>query len=85
VLRHHEMRAMQLERQVKERDDLIGRLQHQLEELQRRSVEPIYEREVQQSFALVTPAHDGVDEFTLAASSEEAELVDEAELEDEEA
>ena len=79
VLRHHEMRAMQLERQVKERDELIGRLQQQLEELQRRSVEPTYEREVQQSFALVTPAHDDVDEF------EEPQLVDEAQLEDEEA
>lgn len=80
VLRHHEMRAMQLERQLKERDDLIGRLQQQLEELQRRPLEPTYEREVQQSFALIAPARDDVDEF-----QDDAELVDESELEDEEA
>jgi hypothetical protein len=79
VLRHHEMRALQFERQLKERDDLIGRLQAQLEELQRRPVEVIYEREVQQSFSLVTPAQEGVDEF-----EEEAQLVDEDQLEDEE-
>jgi hypothetical protein len=80
ILRHHEMRAMQLERQLKERDDLIGRLQQQLEELQRRPLEPIYEREVQQSFALVAPARDDLDEF-----QDDAQLVDESELEDEEA
>ena len=86
LLRHHEMRAMQLERQLKERDDLIGRLQQQLEELQRRPLEPIYEREVQQSFTLIATARDDVDEFTLSgASPEDAELVDETELEDEEA
>jgi hypothetical protein len=79
MLRHHEMRAMQFERQLKERDDLIGRLQHQLEELQRRPAEPIYEREVQQSFSLVVPARDDVDEF-----EDEAQLVDESQLEDEE-
>ena len=79
ILRHHEMRVTQLERQLKERDDLIGRLQQQLEELQRRPVEPIYEREVQQSFALVVPAPDEVDEFEDAA-----QLADETELEDEE-
>jgi hypothetical protein len=85
MLRHHEMRAMQLERQIKERDDLIGRLQKQLEELQRRPIEPIYEREVQQSFALTAPAHEDVDEYALSGASEDAELVDESELEDEEA
>ena len=72
---------MQLERQLKERDDLIGRLQQQLEELQRRPVEPIYEREVQQSFALVTSGGDDVDEFT----GDDAQPVDETQLEDEEA
>lgn len=77
LLRHHEMRAIQFERQLKERDDLIGRLQQQLEELQRRPVEPVYEREVQQSFSLVVPAQDEVDEF-----EDEAQLVDE-QLEDE--
>ena len=86
LLRHHEMRVVQLERQVKERDDLIGRLQQQLDELQRRSIEPIYEREVQQSFTLIASSRDDVDEFTLSgASGEEAPLVDETELEDEEA
>ena len=85
VLRHHEMRAMQLERQLKERDDLIGRLQQQLEEMQRRSIEPIYEREVQQSFTLVVPTREDMDEFLAGASEEEAQLVDETQLEDEEA
>ncbi len=84
VLRHHEMRAMQLERQLKERDDLIGRLQQQLDELQRRAMEPVYEREVQQSFTLVAPAREDLDEFTLAGAGEEAQL-DETRLEDEEA
>jgi len=80
VLRHHEMRVMQLERQLKERDELIGGLQRQLEELQRRPADPIYEREVQQSFALVSPAQDEVDEF-----EDEVQLVDETQLEDEDA
>lgn len=78
VLRQYEMRVTQLDRQLKERDDLIGRLQQQLEELQRRPVEPIYDREVQQSFALVTTAQDEVDEF------EDEQIVDETQLEDEE-
>jgi hypothetical protein len=80
LLRHHEMRVAQLEHQLKERDDLIGRLQRQLEELQRRPAEPIYEREVQQSFALVSPPSDDVDEF-----EDDVQLVDETQLEDEEA
>ena len=62
LLRHHEIRAAHLERQLKEREDLILRLQGQLAEVDRRPVEPVYEREVQQSFALATPAQD-LDEF----------------------
>jgi len=57
LLRHHELRAMQLERQLAERDATIGRLQTQVSELERRPAEPVYEREVQQTLALGAPAH----------------------------
>lgn len=56
MLRHHELRVMQLERQLAERDAVIGRLQSQLGELERRPTEPVYVREVQQSLALGAPA-----------------------------
>lgn len=56
LLRHHELRAMQLERQLAERDATIGRLQTQVSELERRPAEPVYEREVQQTLALGAPA-----------------------------
>jgi hypothetical protein len=52
ILRMHELRAMQFERQVAERDATIERLQTQLGELQRRPAEPVYVHEVQQSLAL---------------------------------
>ena len=58
MLRHHELRAMQLERQLAERDATIQRLQTQLAELERRPAEPIYVREVQQSLALGSPARE---------------------------
>ena len=57
LLRHHELRAMQLERQLAERDATIGRLQTQVSQLERRPAEPVYEREVQQTLALGAPAH----------------------------
>ena len=57
MLRHHELRAMQLARQVAERDATIGRLQAQLSELERRPVEPVYVHEVQQSLALRAATH----------------------------
>jgi hypothetical protein len=53
LLRHHELRVTQLERQLVERDAIIGRLQTQLAELQRRPAEPVYVHEVQQTLALV--------------------------------
>jgi hypothetical protein len=69
LLRHHELRAMQLERQLAERDATIQRLQSQLAELERRPNEPVYVREVQQSLALGGAAREvdadvtDVDEF----------------------
>ena len=63
VLRHHEMRAAHLERQLQERDDLVARLQRQLTELERRpATEPVYEREVQQTMVFVATGEE-VDEF----------------------
>jgi hypothetical protein len=52
LLRHHELRAMQLERQLAERDATIQRLQSQLAELESRPNEPVYVREIQQTLAL---------------------------------
>ncbi len=57
LLRHHELRAMQFERQLAERDATIERLQRQLSELERRPAEPVYVHEVQQSLALGAPSH----------------------------
>ena len=81
VLRHHELRAMHLERQLAERDATIGRLQLQLSELERRPSEAIYVREVQQSLALGEPGHDleasptDLDEFEDDRLAEDADLV----------
>jgi hypothetical protein len=52
LLRHHELRSMQLERQLAERDATIQRLQAQLADLERRPSEPVYVREIQQTLAL---------------------------------
>ena len=81
LLRHHDLRAMQLERQLAERDATIGRLQTQLSELERRPVEPVYEREVQQTLALGAPAHQldesarDLDEFEDDRLADDGELV----------
>ena len=81
VLRHHELRAMQLERQLAERDATIGRLQLQLGELERRPPEAIYVREVQGSLALGEATHDleasptDLDEFEDDRLAEDADLV----------
>jgi len=81
LLRHHELRAMQFERQVGERDATIGRLQMQLSELERRPAESVYVREVQQTLALVTPAHEidvaapDLDDFEDDRLADDADLV----------
>ncbi len=80
ILRHHELRAMQFERQLAERDVTIGRLQTQLAELERRPAEPIYVREIQQTLALIDPVNEttieaaDLDEFEDDRGSEDADL-----------
>ncbi|MCC6847439.1 MAG: hypothetical protein IT294_02970 [Deltaproteobacteria bacterium] len=89
MLRHHEIRATQLERRLAERDAAILQLQQRLAVGQRGAAEPVvYAHEVQQSFALVIPASEGggaqdaggerrtvaIDEFG------EQQLVDDADL-----
>jgi hypothetical protein len=79
LLRHHELRATHLERQLAERDATIARLQSQLADLERRPVEPVYVHEVQQTLALgvVSAAEDAtdLDEFEDDGLSEETEVV----------
>jgi len=85
LLRHHEMRAMQFERQLAERDATIGRLQTQLTELERRPAEPIYVREIQQTLALVDPVNEttieaaDLDEFEDDRLGEDADLASDEE------
>lgn len=85
ILRHHELRAMQFERQLAERDVTIGRLQTQLAELERRPAEPIYVREIQQTLALVDPVNEttieaaDLDEFEDDRSAEDADLANDEE------
>jgi len=52
TLRHHEARAAQLERQLKERDELIVQLRTQLDDLRNRAVVTPDEEDMQQSLAL---------------------------------
>ncbi|MCC6766697.1 MAG: hypothetical protein IT293_18720 [Deltaproteobacteria bacterium] len=89
MLRHHELRAMQLERQLAERDATILRLQQQLAVGERRAAEPlVHVHEVQQSLALVIPASEELDaadagDDLLAGALdefEERQLVDDADL-----
>ena len=81
VLRHHELRVTQLERQLADRDAVISRLQAQLAELERRPAEPVYVHEVQQSLALGGSAHAleaataDLDEFEDDRLADEADLV----------
>lgn len=81
LLRHHEIRATQLERQLAERDAMIGRLQTQLGELERRPTETVYVREVQQTLALVAPTHEiegaapDLDEFEDTGLADDGDLV----------
>ena len=82
LLRHHELRATQFERQLADRDATIGRLQAQLADLERRPVEPVYVHEVQQSLALGGSAHDvepamaaDLDEFEDEVLADEGGLV----------
>jgi hypothetical protein len=79
MLRHHELRAMQFERQVAERDATIERLQAQLTEMQRRPAEPVYVHEIQQSLALVSRDDEAeaaeVDEFEDEQLGDDGDLI----------
>jgi hypothetical protein len=80
LLRHHELRATHLERQLADRDATIARLQAQLAELERRPAEPVYVHEVQQSLALGGPTREAeaadLDEFEEdTLPEEEADVV----------
>jgi predicted RNase H-like nuclease (RuvC/YqgF family) len=61
-LRHHEARAAQLERQLKERDETIAQLRTQLGNLRSRELAP-EEDEAQPSLALGSRSVDDLDEF----------------------
>lgn len=90
MLRHHELRAMHLERQLAERDATIARLQQQLGEAERRPAAEsvVYVHEVQQSLALGMPSRGASDGDAVAAELaataldefEEPQLVDEGDF-----
>ena len=61
-LRHHEARAAQLERQLKERDETIAQLRTQLGSLRSRELAP-EDDEAQPSLALGSRSVDDIDEF----------------------
>ncbi len=83
ILRHHELRAMQLERRLGERDAVISRLQTQLGELERRPAETVYVHEVQQTLALGGSAHaleaaeSDLDEFEDERLPDDGDLIGE--------
>jgi hypothetical protein len=81
MLRHHELRATHLERQLAERDATIARLQMQLADLERRPAEPVYVQEVQQTLALGGPANAAdAGDADLDEFDESVGIADEAEL-----
>ncbi len=61
-LRHHETRAAQLERQLKERDETIGQLRTQLSELRNRPLASREDDDAQPSLALGSRGH-GLDDY----------------------
>jgi hypothetical protein len=69
-LRHHEARAAQLERQLKERDELIVQLRSQLHDLRNREIVAADE-EIQPSLALGARAPRDLDEFDEDVGPEE--------------
>ena len=62
-LRHHEARAGQLERQLKERDDTITKLRAELSELRRRPPIGVDDPDAQPSLALGERAPRDLDDF----------------------
>jgi len=69
-LRHHEARAAQLERQLKERDEIIVQLRTQLNDLRNREIVTPEDDEIQPSLALGSRATD-FDEFDEDVGPEE--------------
>ncbi len=80
LLRHHELRAMQLERQLAEREATIARLQTQLADLERRPAETVYVHEVQQTLALGITSTEHEAEAPNLDEFEEERLVDDGDL-----
>jgi len=74
TLRHHEARAAQLERQLKERDELIIQLRTQLNDLRNREVVTPDDEELQPSLALGSRGSD-YDEFDDDVGPEDDELI----------
>lgn len=70
-LRHHEARAAQLERQLKERDELIAQLRTQLNDLRNREIVAPGDDEIQPSLALGSRASRDLDEFDEDVGPEE--------------
>ena len=69
-LRHHEARAAQLDRQLKERDELIAHLRTQLNDLRNREIVTPEDEEVQPSLALGSRSQD-FEEFDEDVEPEE--------------
>jgi hypothetical protein len=70
TLRHHEARAAQLERQLKERDELIVQLRTQLNDLRNREIVTPDDEDIQPSLALGSRGSD-YDEFEDDVGPEE--------------
>ena len=69
-LRHHEARAAQLERQLKERDDTIAQLRSQLSGMRQRDLAAA-DDDVQPSLALGSRRRDDLDDFEEELDVEE--------------
>jgi predicted RNase H-like nuclease (RuvC/YqgF family) len=73
-LRHHEARAAQLERQLKERDEIIVQLRSKLNDLRNREIVTPEDDEIQPSLALGSRGAD-FDEFDEDVPEEDDDLI----------
>ncbi len=70
-LRHHEARAAQFERQLKERDETIAQLRVQLNDLRNRELATPDDEEIQPSLALGSRPAPDLDEFDEDVGAED--------------